>query len=216
MDKIRDEKKKIRQEVLGKRKRLSKGEIQDRSEKICKQLVNLKEFKRCKTILIYVAMADEVQTEYLFRVGFDQKKLLVVPIVQKAGELLLLSALSELHIKELLSEVPGNTYWNRSKFGILEPRQDTLKPVSASEIELVVVPGLGFDREGKRVGFGGGHYDRLLAKSNKSTLAIAVAFDFQIYNRIPHCDHDHCVDMVITDHEVIRPKKNKNECKQTC
>ena len=228
MDKIQNKKTKIRQEVLEKRKRLSKEEVQDRSKKICKQLVNLEEFKRCKTVLIYVGMLGEVQTGCLFRIGFDQNKLLAVPIVQKKDELLLLSALSELHVKELLSVFPDNlpfsqiksdnfemskeqgmdcenAHWIRSKFGILEPRKDTVKPVSVSTIELIVVPGLGFDRGGMRIGFGGGHYDRLLAESNESTLTIAVAFDFQIYDRIPHYDHDHRVDMIITDHEVIRP-----------
>ncbi|MGR3220603.1 MAG: 5-formyltetrahydrofolate cyclo-ligase [Candidatus Anammoxibacter sp.] len=214
MNEIRNKKKKIRQEVLIKRKNLSKLEIKDRSEKICRQLVNLNEFKLCKSILMYVAMPDEVQTNDLFLIGLEQNKLLAAPIVQKADELLLLSILSEKQIKALLFKTSGNEYWNTSKFGVLEPRQDTVNPILIPEIELIIVPGLAFNRDGMRIGFGGGHYDRLLAKSNKSTLAVAVAFDFQIYNSIPHCDHDQKVDMIITDHGVIRPKHNRNENKQ--
>lgn len=215
-------KKKIRQELLHKRKQLSNGEIQKRSEKICKQLVKLEEFQESKTVLIFVSMPDEVQTNCLFRAGLEQRKLLAVPIVQKKPEPLLLSALSESHIRELLFSNPvdngntgdtlmerkvdsKNTNWTRSAFGILEPHQDTVRPVSISEIDLIVVPGLGFDKDGMRIGFGGGHYDRLLAKTHNSTLTVAVAFDFQIHNNIPHNDHDKKVDMVITDREVITP-----------
>lgn len=222
MEELIDLKKKIRQEVLNKRKQLSTKEIYERSEKICKQFVKLEEFQKSKTVLNFVSMPDEVQTSYLFCAGFDHKKSLVVPIVRKAPGLLLLSELSESHIKELLSEIPNNpslvapnkresmegcrsTNWFRSKFGILEPRKDTVKPVPISEIELIVVPGLGFGKDGMRVGFGGGHYDRLLARTNNSTPTVAVAFDFQIYDSVPHNDHDKRVDMIITDKEVIKP-----------
>ena len=207
-------KKKIREEILCKRKQLSNKDVEMRSEKVCKNLFTLDEFKECNNALIFVSMPGEVETNELFRIGFDSGKVLAVPIVRKEKDaLLLLAVLSESHIEELLSGVNVNCSknWFRSKFGILEPRKKSFETISIQEIDLIVVPGLGFDRSGMRLGFGGGHYDRLLAKRKKPSSAIAVSFDFQIYPYIPHNAHDQRVDLIVTDNEVIKP--NVTECK---
>lgn len=199
---------KIREEISCKRKQLSNKDVNLRSEMVCKHLSALEEFKECNTALIFVSMPGEVKTNDLFRIGFDTGKVMAVPIVRKEkDELLLLAVLSESHIEELLSGVNVNcsTNWFRSKFGILEPRKTSFETISIPEIDLIVVPGLGFDRGGMRLGFGGGHYDRLLAKRKESSNAIAVSFDFQICPYIPHNAHDQRVDKIVTDREVIKP-----------
>lgn len=203
-------KKTIRLDILGKRRLLSQAEIHSRSKKICNQLINLEEFKDCKNILIYVSMPDEVQTKEIFRTGLQQGKTLVSPIVQKNNKMLLLSVLSETHVKELLSEAADvkSRDWIRNKFGIIEPREETIQPISLSEIEFIVVPGIAFDRRGRRLGFGGGYYDHLLEKTKDTALAVALAFDFQILSSIPTHDHDQDVDMIITDSEIIKPSSH--------
>lgn len=200
-------KEKIRREVLCRRRRIPEAELKERSEGICRRLVMLDEFQNSANLLIYVSMADEFQTMAIFQACLELRKLLIVPIVRSADDLLLLSALTESHVSELLSGTAenGGVRWNRSKFGILEPCMDSVKPVPIPDVELIVVPGLGFDRSGMRLGFGGGHYDRLLANCNETTHTIAPAFDFQMYGHIPHDTHDQRVGMIITEHEIIRP-----------
>lgn len=192
---------------MEKRRLLSQEEVHDRSKKICNQLINLEEFKRRKNVLIYVSMPDEVQTKEIFRAGLQQGKTLASPIVQRDNKMLLLSVLSEAHVKELLSEAANieSRNWIKAKFGIMEPREETIQPISLSEIEFIVVPGVAFDRRGKRLGLGGGYYDRLLEKTKDTALAVALAFDFQIISTIPTQDHDQEVDMIITDSEIIKP-----------
>ena len=207
MDNVSKLKTKIRQEVLSKRRSLTTDDIRDRSGVICRKFVDLKQFQQCKTILIYVSMPGEVQTRNLFQEGFEQGKLMAVPIVQKDGNPLLLSTLSDRHVTELFFDETNAKYekWTKTGFGILEPSHETIKSINVSKIDLIIVPGLGFDRTGMRLGFGAGHYDRLLAERRKTTITISVAFDFQIFSEIPSCDHDQRVDMIITESEVITP-----------
>ncbi len=208
MDEVSNLKTKIRQEVLDKRRSLTTGDMKSRSNVICQHLIDLEQFQQSKTVLIYVAMPGEVQTGNLFQTGLEQGKLMAVPIVQKDGNPLLLSVLSNRHVTELFfNKTNGNhkKSWRKTGFGIWEPSNETIEPIDVSKIDLIVVPGLGFDRTGMRLGFGAGHYDRLLSKRRKTTTAISVAFDFQIFSEIPYCDHDQRVDMIITESEVIKP-----------
>jgi len=208
MDEVSNLKTKIRQEVLDKRRSLTTGDMKSRSNVICQQLIGLEQFQQSTTILIYVAMPGEVQTGNLFQTGLEQGKLMAVPIVQKDGNPLLLSVLSDRHVTELFFNKTNGNYkknWRKTGFGILEPSNETIEPIDVSKIDLIVVPGLGFDRTGMRLGFGAGHYDRLLSERRETTIAISVAFDFQIFSEIPYCDHDQRVDMIITESEVIKP-----------
>lgn len=206
---MEDFKKVIRRDVLQKRRQLSYDEVKTRSKNIYKRLKSLRAFQESKSVLIYVAMSDEVQTNEMLQDSFDDKKIVAVPIVRKMENLLLLSVLSESHVNELSTGTINNesTNWSKSKFGIFEPSKDTVKPISISEIDLIIVPGLGFDKSMMRLGFGGGHYDRLLEMRNEATLSIAVAFDFQVYPQIPHCAYDQKVDIIITDKEIIQPDR---------
>ena len=72
-----------------------------------------------------------------------------------------------------------------------------------AEIDLVLVPGLAFDREGYRLGYGGGHYDRFLTDLERGTTAIGVCYAAQLLDRIPHGPSDQRVHLVVTDRETV-------------
>ena len=91
-------------------------------------------------------------------------------------------------------------------YGILEPKKDCLKWVSPMDINLIIVPGVGFDKKGNRLGHGEGYYDRLLSKPF-GTLSIGLAFEIQIIEDIPIDTHDQPVDILITEKRVIKRKK---------
>ena len=83
--------------------------------------------------------------------------------------------------------------------GILEPDPSIHAKVNTMEIDFIIIPGIGFSRDGKRLGRGGGYYDRYLETTLEQTLKIGVAFSLQIIAEIPMQTHDIAVDLLITD-----------------
>jgi 5-formyltetrahydrofolate cyclo-ligase len=103
----------------------------------------------------------------------------------------------ELHaIRNIVTEVtPGYR-------GIPEPLP-TLPRIDESAIDWVLVPGVAFSPEGRRLGYGGGYYDRLMSTLNPAAARIAGAFDAQIAARIPAASHDLSVDMIVTKSRIL-------------
>ena len=86
---------------------------------------------------------------------------------------------------------------SRATASIREPHPDLLK-VSLTELDLVIVPGVAFDSLGRRLGYGGGYYDRLLATLTPGVPKIAGAYDLQVVAHIPSAPHDLRVDAIVT------------------
>jgi 5-formyltetrahydrofolate cyclo-ligase len=76
--------------------------------------------------------------------------------------------------------------------------------VAPDGVDVVVVPGVAFDRAGRRVGYGGGFYDRFLPRTRPGALAVAVAFALQVVDAVPHGGGDRGVQVIVTEDEVIR------------
>jgi 5-formyltetrahydrofolate cyclo-ligase len=93
--------------------------------------------------------------------------------------------------------------WNPA---LREPARDAASAVASAEIDVILVPGLAFTRDGQRLGRGGGFYDRLLVQLPAHTLKLGVCFDFQIVERLPSEPHDQRVDAVVTEREFIAAK----------
>ncbi|MBR5713969.1 MAG: 5-formyltetrahydrofolate cyclo-ligase, partial [Clostridia bacterium] len=86
-------------------------------------------------------------------------------------------------------------------YGILEPNEETAQEIGAQELDAILLPAIGFDRNGHRLGQGGGYYDRLLAKTD--CLRIAVGFNCQLVESVPVEDTDQRVDIVVTPDEIM-------------
>ncbi len=86
----------------------------------------------------------------------------------------------------------------------MEPRRDHGRVVPYDELDLVVVPGVVFDERGFRIGYGGGFFDRLLGEKAFRARTAALAYDFQVIERIPEEEHDRPVQAVFTESRVIR------------
>ena len=76
--------------------------------------------------------------------------------------------------------------------------------VSPQDVDVVVTPGLAFDREGRRLGYGGGYYDRYLSRLHPHAVRIGIGFSRQVVEEVPEEDGDETVDVIVTDDEVIR------------
>jgi 5-formyltetrahydrofolate cyclo-ligase len=92
-----------------------------------------------------------------------------------------------------------------ARFGLLEPERDVGLMVEPDDLDLVIVPGVAFDRRGNRLGFGGGYYDRFFERCNATRVGLAYAF--QVVDDIPAEDHDVKIDWLVTEDEVILCQK---------
>ena len=181
---------KIRKELLEIRKHLSKDEVLEKSNKIKKRLFVMNEFKQSSTILFYVSYDNEVYTHEMIKESISNGKNVIVPISDKKNRRLILSQLDN---------------WDNLKpgsYGILEPQKDKIKKVSIDKVDLAIVPGVGFDESGHRIGHGKGYYDDLLKNSKKAS-HIGLAFEAQIVKKIPIEAHDLPVHKIVTEKRVI-------------
>ncbi len=96
----------------------------------------------------------------------------------------------------------GLSQLTRSRQGLLEPDAELTELADASEAELILVPGLGFDARGARLGLGGGYYDRFLAEVEGTQLGLA--FEWQLLSEVPMSGHDQRVDGIVTELRVIQ------------
>lgn len=151
--------------------------------------------------MCYVSFGSEVNTFPLIQAALEQSKRLAVPLCQPEGQSLLAAEISDF---------PGDL--RPGTWGILEPRPEALRPVAPELLDLVLVPGVAFDRSGNRLGYGAGYYDRFLATLRPGARTIALAFAEQIVTDVYPQAHDRPVDMVITDQEIIEPGKDEGIC----
>lgn len=153
-----------------------------RSEGIMRQIEALPAFQQATTVLLYWSMADEVQT-HAFVEKWYKNKVLLLPCVD--GD--------DLRLRQYTGPecmVAGE------QFGIGEPTGEEFMNLDA--VELIMVPGVAFDRMGNRMGRGRGFYDRLL-KSTPNAMKVGVAFDFQLLDSVPTEPHDVKMDKVIVE-----------------
>lgn len=182
-------KRRIREEILSKRDKEPEDLRQKKSRRIKERLFSLKEFKKAHTILFYYSKGSEVETKEMMKEALRQEKRVLLPRVK--GKEIYLG-----EIKELDQDV------ERGSFGILEPKE-TSKKTTPKGVDLVVIPGIAFDLEGGRIGYGFGYYDRFLKRFPKKVSLVALAYDFQIVDRLPVGRYDGGVGKVITETRII-------------
>jgi len=189
----REEKRELRE--IGHARRRSQPDKDRLSEEVCRKAMSLPEYVDARTVMCYVDIRDEVRTRPLLRAALDAGKRAVIPYCV-AGDRL------ELFRMESLDELAVGT------FGILEPadawRDRDDRRVEAAELDLILLPGVAFDRRGGRIGHGKGYYDRLLERVRTDAATVALAFECQIFDEIPMQAHDVYMDMVITETAVYR------------
>lgn len=182
-----------RKRVLKKRDGLSHWERESKSRAIGERLSGLHEYKEAATVLFYVEFRSEVITLPMIDAALGAGKNVLVPKVEKDGHRLRLFGLTD-PAAELVA----------GYMGIPEPDDTRLTEYQPADIDLVVLPGVGFDTSCARLGYGGGYYDRLIEKLRPGTPLVALAFEAQVEERVPCEKHDKPMDMVVTEDRVIR------------
>ncbi len=163
------------------------------SRRIVGAFMALPEYAVAETILFYIDVRSEVRTRHDLEHALQSGKIVVVPWCNAEGELELfrLDSMEELEI---------------GMYKILEPRVELRglpeKQVNVEMLDLIMVPGVGFDRRGARMGHGKGYYDKLLQHARRNTPLIALAFECQLFDEIPMAHHDIFMDKIITEDHV--------------
>ena len=188
---LADAKRSLRKKMIEWRSSLSAEEAQGKSELIAAAVRALPEYKDARTILFYVsAKPNEVDTHPLLREALSKGVKTLVPVTDFDRNELIISELKDM--SELVT----------ARFGLLEPPRDSVRPVAAREADVIIVPGVAFDTGRRRLGFGGGYYDRLLADAD--AVSIALGYEGQIVERVPAGSKDKLVDVIVTERRVLR------------
>jgi len=191
-------KKQLRQQIISRRNSLELAVREYKSALITRRVLGLPVWQQARIVMGYVSFGSEVLTPPLIRIALEQGKRVTVPLCLPEGRRLLAAEIRDF---------PGDL--RPGTWGILEPRPEILRPVDPVLLDLVLVPGVGFDRNGNRLGYGGGYYDRFLGSLRPGAPAIALAFAEQIVADVYPEAHDRPVDMVITDRELIATGKDE-------
>jgi 5-formyltetrahydrofolate cyclo-ligase len=178
---IDQEKKAIRKQIRDKKKDYSLEEKKRKSELIFDQIEQLNAFRKAEIIMVYWSLNDEVFTHDFIQ-KYQNKKKIVLPVVN--GDC--------LDLKEFtgLSNLRAENH-----FGIGEPDGELFEQID--KIDLIIVPGVAFDKSLNRLGRGKAYYDKLL--KNSKALKIGVCFDFQMLESVPVDKYDVKMDLIITN-----------------
>ncbi|MCX7665303.1 MAG: 5-formyltetrahydrofolate cyclo-ligase [Gemmataceae bacterium] len=163
------------------------------SKIICDTFMALPEYAKAQTVMFYIDVRSEVRTRHSLPAALQSGKTIIVPWCNDAGEL-------ELFRLNNMDELAVGMY------KILEPKLELRslpeKQCRAEELDLVMVPGVAFDRRGARMGHGKGYYDKLLQHARKDTPLVALAFECQLFPEIPVGSHDIFMDKIITESQI--------------
>lgn len=194
-----EDKKALRAKLLAKREEMSDERISEISGVIFEKVKRLYCFAEAATIMVYVTYGKELNTFGFIQDCIKLGKRVVTPICKSDHTMLL----------ALTTSFPEG--FERTKMGILEIPKERAVAIDASEVDLVVTPGLAFTLDGDRLGYGGGYYDRLFDRLPERTSLVCPSFDDFILPSVPTEAHDHKVDIILTERRSIFCGRKREE-----
>lgn len=176
-------KQQIRSKIFLRLRKQKEEERRNRSSLITEKLLRTRVYKKARVLMCYIALKGEVDTQAMIRQAKNSGKIVTVPVCKKTRATLMPCILDD------------NAGLRKGPYGVVEPAVRQCVPLK--DIDLVVVPGVAFDKKGNRLGRGRGFYDRFLKRLTPRTATIGLAFDFQILPSLPAVSHDARVNRVI-------------------
>lgn len=180
-------KKDIRAEVKKSRRQADAEMIRKSSAVICEAFLKLPEYQIAECVFAYMDCKNEVQTEKVIQQCWKDGKIIAVPKV--FGEIMKYYAITSYEDLE------------EGFYGIREPKHEKLQEIECED-GLMILPGVAFDEEKHRVGYGGGFYDRYLEK-HPGMKKIAFAFEFQMFQEVPFEEFDRQPEKILTEKRII-------------
>lgn len=191
----------LRKKVLSSRNKIEYAELHSMSNDIYEKLCSLPEFKQANNIFVYMHFRSEVETTQIIENCFKTSKIVTIPHTL-VEEKKLLSVQIQDQVKDV---IPGYC-------GIPEPTIELLQSAvyDPRKIDIAIIPGSVFDKNGGRLGYGGGYYDRFLADQASNALRVALAYEMQIAERVPLEAHDQLMDYVITEKNIYDCRRKEH------
>ena len=188
------DKKILRKEVLEKRNNLDFNKKEEMDKEILKKFYETQYYKKAKKIFIYISYSSEINTKEIINKALKDNKKIYIPRTE----------FKTRHMDAV--EITSLDNLVESTYGILEPSKEA-PYIDPNELDLIVVPGVAFDRNGGRMGYGAGFYDRYFKKIKKENIKkivkLALAYEIQMLNEVPMNEQDVPVDYIITENEFI-------------
>jgi len=169
-----------------------------KSHLACERLITTEQFQCASTVMLFLSLPHEVDTSEAILAAWQSDKIVAVPKISWEQRHMM-----PVQINSLDTDI--STHGS----GLRYPTAGA--PVPFGEIDLVVTPGLGFDRKGNRLGRGGGYYDRFFTHEQLKACKCGFAFAEQLIDSVPVTDHDQPIDMLITDAEIMHFAAGKGE-----
>eukprot|EP00055_Hartaetosiga_balthica_P000874 m.137661 g.137661 ORF g.137661 m.137661 type:complete len:213 (-) comp12100_c0_seq1:95-733(-) len=186
---------------------ISPSQKESLSHLLFTRLVALKEFSAATRIAYFLSMDDEIRTKEMIEHSFNHGKTCFVPRYTKTD-----MNMYKIFDMDDVSTLPRTKWDIQQPEDDLEARED---PIQTDGLDIIIVPGLGFGRDGGRLGRGGGYYDQYLERfkealpEQKQPLLIAVTFDCQLHDTVPTSNHDRKVHVIITPTQTIYCKNEE-------
>ena len=168
---VSEQKSLLRKKMLSQRMLLSPLEVTEKSKLLTENFYSEKVAQDIKTCMAFMPFRNEVDTTYIINKLLDKNVQVALPRVDKAT-----NTIRAFSVTNLKSDLEDGVW------GIKEPRS-IMPEILPADIDLILVPGVAFDKKGFRLGYGGGFYDRFLQETK--ALTIGVCYDFQIINSVP-------------------------------
>ena len=178
------EKRLIRETVLNELTLLTPTTYRIQSERIAEQLYQQSYWQKAKTVALTVSRFPEVDTEPMIAKAWEEGKKVALPRINTQTKQM------EFFIIETYQQLEETVFKLKEPI----PSQSTLQ--SANDIDLMIVPGVAFTKQGYRLGLGGGYYDRYLPKFKGIT--VSLLFSAQLVDTIPLEEHDHIIDYLLS------------------
>lgn len=195
---IQEAKKQLRKQVKEARAAISMYDRYLLSQAVCGRLNNIPQLQTAPCVAVYSAMPEEVSLAMTIRALNDRMAIVAFPAVMGEREM----QFYEIH--------PGDRADFLSNPNKISKGFESVKEVTEAELEAVIVPGVAFDEQGHRLGYGGGYYDTLFEKlealgklDDPNFLIVGAAFDEQIVPEVPVAEHDRIIPLIVTPTRTI-------------
>lgn len=187
----KEDKKILRNKILLIRDSLNRNEKEIMDNEIFNKLKNTELYKNARNIFIYISFSNEINTINIIKKALEDKKDVFIPKIYKTNK--------------SMKAIKLNSFddLKKNSMGILEPIDDS-KYIEKENIDLIVVPGVVFDKDCNRIGYGGGYYDRYLKDIAYKNNKVVLAYDLQVIDKIESEEHDIKVDYIITNSKIIK------------
>jgi 5-formyltetrahydrofolate cyclo-ligase len=191
----------LRSQMISERKRLSSEFIAAAGAAVRDRLINFEPFAKAHMIMTYIDAKNELPTRSIIAECFSRGIRVCVPkVLYKTGQRLIRA----YEIRDISKDL------RQGSFGILEPFfiddvEQIKREIIMSDMDIILVPGVAFDVNGNRIGYGAGYYDRFFKEVNKNSkcLKIGLCFDYQLIDQIDADTHDVPVDCVFTEKRAL-------------